>query len=411
MTNPSDYLDEVADRLPFVDVVTDEVITELADFIEDATADLVDRGYSSVDAWTDVERRLGPPGELAESLRRARQTNRRILAAVGGGGFFSLTIAFRGMIVATASFLVPFVGLFLARWLVTGSTFDERFFGSVEVASLLFGLWLIAYSVGRATPFFVAQVSGRSFGSARAWMYVTGVCAALVYWFGYATQMPVWAVPGFAVVPVLFFVGVFRARQYDWRPTNISFRTYGMLISIALGLLLIGVAAAPPAYELSFYTHPDKSTLSIVANTVDLADPDFEGAIGSGDDPSLVVIHLPATITHAQIEVWQATPDLERIDASDAGPLYAAPAEPDTITQGGLGELTLLGMTFRIGGSQIPAYVARVDSSARRAWPPVWLVAVGLTTDGERTVLEYWAPDQPHWFQFTGSVVDWVNAK
>ena len=162
-----DYLEEVARHLPFVDSVKRDVMTELADYVEDATEDLVDAGSTPHDALTEVLRRLGRPEQLASSLTRAHQTNRRLLAAAGGGTLAALGGAARGIAVGIVVSIAMFICMMVMR-LALGEAVSDALVWASNHTLVLFGLFVLLYSMGRVTPRPVAAISARCSDSLRA---------------------------------------------------------------------------------------------------------------------------------------------------------------------------------------------------------------------------------------------------
>ena len=113
------YLARVAASLRLPESDARDVIEELEGHIADSTAALMADGLSQEQAERNTLARLGAPDVLAGDLRRARQTSRRMLAAVGGGVWAATRSGTFGLLVGAATALpalllvATIVGLFL----------------------------------------------------------------------------------------------------------------------------------------------------------------------------------------------------------------------------------------------------------------------------------------------------------
>jgi uncharacterized membrane protein len=83
---PSDhelYLARVAAALRMPDTTTQEITEELAAHLADASHALVEAGLTTNQADREALARLGNPEDLANGVRRAHQTRRRLATAIG----------------------------------------------------------------------------------------------------------------------------------------------------------------------------------------------------------------------------------------------------------------------------------------------------------------------------------------
>ena len=83
--NRDAYLASVSARLGLPPDHERDVLEELEGHLTESAAGLVEEGLSPELAERESIARLGDPGELADGIRRARQSRRRLLAAAGAG--------------------------------------------------------------------------------------------------------------------------------------------------------------------------------------------------------------------------------------------------------------------------------------------------------------------------------------
>jgi uncharacterized membrane protein len=103
------YLDQVAGRLRLPDDEASGVLEELRGHLAESAAGLVGEGLTTDQAERESIARLGSPGELADGIRTARQTRRRMLAAAGAGIIAATSGLFWGYLFAVALITVASV--------------------------------------------------------------------------------------------------------------------------------------------------------------------------------------------------------------------------------------------------------------------------------------------------------------
>ena len=96
------YLERVAAQLRLADDDAQDVLEELRGHLAETFAGLLDEGLTTDQAERESIARLGDPGELANGIRRARQTRRRLLAAAGAGVMAGVGSVVWGSILAWA---------------------------------------------------------------------------------------------------------------------------------------------------------------------------------------------------------------------------------------------------------------------------------------------------------------------
>jgi hypothetical protein len=96
------YLDQVAGRLRLPDEEATDVLEELRSHLAESAAGLVGEGLTAEQAERESIARLGNPDALADGIRTARQTRRRMLAAAGAGVIAATSGLFWGYLFAFA---------------------------------------------------------------------------------------------------------------------------------------------------------------------------------------------------------------------------------------------------------------------------------------------------------------------
>ncbi|MEA2577533.1 MAG: hypothetical protein QOD78_1121 [Chloroflexota bacterium] len=96
------YLDQVAGRLRLPDEEATDVLDELRSHLAESAAGLISEGLTPEQAQRESIARLGNPGDLADGIRTARQTRRRLLAAAGAGVIAATSGLFWGWLFAAA---------------------------------------------------------------------------------------------------------------------------------------------------------------------------------------------------------------------------------------------------------------------------------------------------------------------
>lgn len=86
----NEFLQRVADRLPFDETERIDILRELAVHLADSTAALEAEGLTRDAAERAAIERLGPPDALADGLTEAGRSPRRMLAAAGAGTWAAL---------------------------------------------------------------------------------------------------------------------------------------------------------------------------------------------------------------------------------------------------------------------------------------------------------------------------------
>jgi hypothetical protein len=96
------YLDQVAARLRLSDDAVTDVLEELRGHLAESATDLMAEGLTAELAERESIARLGNPAELADGIREARQSRRRLLAAAGSGAVAAVGGVVWGYVFAVA---------------------------------------------------------------------------------------------------------------------------------------------------------------------------------------------------------------------------------------------------------------------------------------------------------------------
>lgn len=416
MSRTGEYLDEVADLLPFIEPLRREVIAELADHLEDSIGERMDKGESFAAAADEILRQMGPPEELARQITRSHQTRKRLLAAAGGGVVEGAKTAITGLLLAIiptlAAGLVPFIIVVAAR--------AQYLWKPVEVAGLPVAFAFTAFLIGQALPYRIALIAHRPIAWARP--VVAASCAVVLaglFWFVYRTEMPWWSVVPFASIPFWSLVGARSAQAKSWKRPGFRSPPLALVLLTTAALTSIGMIASTPVadrwdvreWQPGFVDSSGLSALGSLSTLNDFELCCFQytrfGTISFVSSEATAPLPMYLELT---AEVWPATPDLTHVNAIGAGPLASIPLEFGPWEPlGGAGTLVLFGMSFVGSGDPLVGYHGGIPLALRRDWGPTWLVLVGTRPDGSRDVLRYRVTGDE--IAFDGSVAEWLLAK
>lgn len=216
-SDPGAYLHRVASSLRLPPDVAAEVLEEVGAHIADTTAGLVQQGLEPDLAQREALGRLGDPTDLAEGIRRAKQTRRRLLAAAGFGaiagvrGFvsgwlFAAGVTILAILLATllVSAVVKLLGVSSSGWGTDSSWLTAPYL-----------LFAAGYS-GRRVPAVLATRSFRPVRDVRRPVAVVGGGLILVVAvFGLRLTLDAGAVVVLALTGPAFAAGALTARGAD----------------------------------------------------------------------------------------------------------------------------------------------------------------------------------------------------
>lgn len=391
------YLDRLASALPLPETERAAAVEEIAAYLADATAALVERGVPRDAAQDQALRRLGAPERLAGDLAAAHRQPRHLLEAAGTALAVTLGTAFRGVVGAGA--LILLVSLIFGLALAAVRKVVGPQLLAMDWSPLLDGLLpavvgaVTAYAVGRAVVLPVSLAARRAPEQVRPVALVVG--GVVMTWIGLTAIEAHWTPPTallMAALPVWFALGVLRPDLVPrWFPGSRWMATVVLaLLVVGLGMTLAlgGMVSTSGGARLTVADDPEKEYAHI-GPFVSLEHPpitlaDTTSSVGPFEGPGPITFERSGTIssstalddwTDLRLEVWQGPagePNGPVIDKTASDPLATAP--------------------LAVGGSRVSGEVTF------RPLPDRWVyyVAVtGLDANGERWQLAW--PSAEFW--------------
>ena len=209
-----EYLARVSAGLCLPEPYAGDVRDELAAHLADATAALIEEGLTQEQAEREAIARLGSPEVLANGLRRAQQTRRRLLAGAGGGVWAAAGHGIGGTILGygllmTVTLVIAVLGAALNRfirldWSLDPSVPYQAWTTALAAGAMCVGAFLGARRAVKAT----ATRSLRSVREVGPW-WALGGAIVLGLWVLFILRMPLgWpAVGAELLIPVSFAAG------------------------------------------------------------------------------------------------------------------------------------------------------------------------------------------------------------
>ena len=235
------YLDRLASALPLPETERAAAVEEIAAYLADATAALVERGVPREAAQRQALERLGAPERLAGDLAAAHRQPRHLLEAAGTAVAVTLGTAFRGVVGAGALILLVTLIFGLALAAVRKVVGPQLL--AMDWSPLLDGLLpavvgaVTAYAVGRAVVSPVSLAARRAPEQVRPVALVVG--GVLMTLIGLTAIEAHWTAPTallMAALPVWFALGVLRPDLVPrWFPGS------RWMATVVLGLLVVGL--------------------------------------------------------------------------------------------------------------------------------------------------------------------------
>lgn len=385
------YLARVAAALRMTDPATQEITEELAAHLADARDDLVTAGLTLEQADREALARLGNPEDLADGVRRAHQSRRRLATAIGP----ALAATIRGLVVGyffgggllTVASILAFaaVSLVFSTLQVSISGYDTGWFGGP------IALFVAAYA-GHGIPHVVADRTWRRVEDIRVPIGLIGaVFVAIVAWFLIRVPLDVPMVAVLAGAPVAFLVGAATAAERPRR--RMSFKAFVGLLAIATAACLaVGLLTARWNTDdgTAGQYVPEMGTSAFEAPVPEWAQPMSASASSfGGPTVELSVAWDTAAGRSAwrdvRAEIWRSgPPDDPRL--LDAAP--TAIVEPTVAEEWVSATVTL-------------------PLATERTWYRVALT--GVAPDGQRYVLSEDA--SVHRVDFVGSAWEWLTSR
>jgi hypothetical protein len=406
----NDYLQQIADRLPFDDAQKVEILRELAGHLADSTADLERQGLSPAVAERAAVERLGPAERLADELTTAHRTPRRLLAAAGAGtlaaaggviyGYLLAALALSG--ISIAAFIV---GSYL-HWFgpSTGYGLDGS---TITLVALGVG----AYVAARRLTLTVAGRAGYHIRLARRATALVGgglvLLYALVGWRGALN----WPEVGILLsLPAWFMVGAWRASELRFPSRQWRLRVIGLAFVVVLAALGLGFNQQANGEGSGGFHPTGVEKLGLPTPDAILAATLGEGIAATATGSTQVFIDISdrsllAGWTDFRIEAWpgnvQAGSDpglAGLVDPAAKAPFAVEPAYLEA------GPQSNEGGSIPPDGAQLSGAVTIDRNPGVRL---AWIALTGVGPDGHRYIVQGPSFEST---TFNGTALDWLSA-
>lgn len=403
------YLERLTDGMALPDAERLAAAEEIAAHIDEAMADMQDRGLPVDVAERRALQHLGPPERLADDLTAARRHGSHALAAVGTALRVSIVTGIQYVLFAWA--LIVVVGLILSLAVAGIGRVVGTAIVQADWTPLIDGLLpaiaacAVAYGIGRTILAPVAVAARRPAAQLRLPLAAAGV--GITAWMALTVVSAPYHLAGallMASAPAWFLLGLLRHRS---RPAPIL---SSRLLILALAVFVVGGAG------LAFLAGGSASGMTTSQSAAEPWQPDDWygeiGAFASVDRPPLEFaegagrflgpgpgpIRLERTWTapagfleawsDVRIEVWPGPP----------GTTLNGPALDPTATE----PLATAPITF--DGRRLSGTVVFRPRPDREHY---YVAATGIGQDGVRMQLAW--PDL-EWWRWEGTLVDFVRA-
>ena len=412
----SEYLQRVADRLPFDESGKLDILRELAGHLADSTARFEGEGLIGDAAERAAIERLGPPEQLADELTKAHHSPRRLLAAAGAGtwaavggvvyGYLLTALALTG--VSIAAFIL---GSYL-HWFGPSTGY-----GLDGTTTSLVALGAGAYAAGHKLTATIAGRAGYRISLVRRATALVGGGLVLVYSLVGWTGSLNWAEVGILLsLPAWFVIGAWRSNSAQFPSRQWRLRAIGLAFVVVLAALGLGFDQQPAGSAGSGGFQPagiEKIGLPTPDAIIAATQADGFGGVTLGRTTRIWVLVMdPAVLAgwrDFRVEAWRAIgdpaidPDLGIVvDPAATAPYAIGPAALDS----GLAGFTVDGIN-----DAIPAGVAQLSGSVTIDRNPnvtlAWVALTGVAPDGKRYLL---ASPSYETTTFHGTALDWLTA-
>jgi hypothetical protein len=392
---PSDhelYLARVAAALRMPDTTTREITEELADHLVDARAAMVEAGLTMDQADREALARLGNPEDLANGVRRAHQTRRRLATAIGPavgatirgavvGYFFGI-----GLLTLAAILAVVVIGLIGSTLHLSFGGYDTGWYGGPVT------LFVAAYA-GHGIPRVFASRSERWVEDVRVPVGVIGaLIVGLIALFLVRLPLDAATVSVLLLAPVAFAVGAVTASDRPRRRLPIAafcgLVVLATVVSVAAGLV---TARWNGDHAFDGPSAPPIAAQAWDAPVFAEAQPSGQGVTGFGGVPLELSAAWETDAGRSawrdiRAEVWRSGPP-ERPNLLDSAPVMVVAASLDS--------------------PQWATATVTFPRATDRTWYRVALT--GLGPDGRRYVLA--DGGEPTKVEYVGSAWDWLTSR
>ncbi|MDQ2933746.1 MAG: permease prefix domain 1-containing protein [Chloroflexota bacterium] len=353
------YLDRLASALPLPESERAAAVEEIAAYLADATAALVEGGVPQEAAQRQALQRLGPPERLAGDLAAAHRQPRHLLQAAGTAMAVTLGTAFRSFVVAWALILLGALIFSLALAAVRKVVGPQLL--ATDWSPLLDGLLpavvaaITAYAIGRAVVRPVSLAARQPPEEVRPVALVVG--GALMTLIGLTAIEARWTPPTallMASLPAWFALGILRPDLVPrWFPGTrmTAIAVLGLLV-IGLGMTLaLGATVSTSGGGVESVAYDPEQAYAHIGPFVSLEHPPIamDGDLSSAgpfEGPGPVSFATSGTISAStaldgwsdlRLEVWQGPagelngpePNRPMIDQTATQPLATAPLVVD----------------------------------------------------------------------------------
>jgi hypothetical protein len=412
----AEFLQRIADGLPFDEAEKLDILRELAGHLADSTARFESEGMTPESAERAALDRLGPPGRLANELTSARRTPRRLLAAAGAGTWAAVTGVVYGyvfglLVLSAASIVTALLAASVVR--LFGGSWGGLLDGS---ATTLLALGVGAYAAGlKVTPAVAARAGYRIRTARRVTTALGGALIlgyALVGWSGTLTWP---AVAVLLSLPGWFVLGAWRATDASFPSRQWRLRIIGLALVIVPLALVLGMSVQPQSSGSITSDPNDVGRIGLpIPEAVAAAQDIGQGSAKAGGFVWIsTVVRDPAVIAgwrDLRVEAWRGISKdgvdptvLPVLDPAARGPFAVGPAGFEPPGQFPFGTWS--------SSTAVPDGSVQLDGSVRIDRSPsvtlAWLAITGVGPDGRRYIINGPSFEST---AFNGTAWDWLTA-
>ena len=385
------YLARVAAQLRLPPGVEREIVEELAAHVADAKEALAGEGLTAGQAEREALARLGNPEALADDIRRAQQTTRRLATA---GARATVSFARTGFWWLLVSYLLLFVTT-IAVWILMSAVHSmlpdaDPPLGTVNTFGAMAFVWVVgAFFGAREAVLVAATVARRPVAQVGRWVAALGAPVVALWALAiFEAELDWLAVVGLLLVPVAFVAGCLAGPRVR-RPDHPRRRAAAAVVA-AMILATAGAVGAPSARVSGEPPISGDMGFERVGGQLPIgSEPMYNSAEAGLPDGTMAIFTWSPAAAFAgwhdlRLEAWRGEPTGAQGIAPDAVAPFATAVPEDAD-----GTLTA---SLRVQG--------------RPGVSHYWVVLTGLDGSGQRFIL-----DHPYsgWTTFHGSAADWLK--